>query len=69
MHLTSISNPADANSMRYIVLCGINRTTHEYIVYDPIKGETLTVSQDTLYNGGYDGNNDLIFTGQVVEFI
>lgn len=69
MQLTSISNPSDLTAMRYIILCGINLTTHEYIVYDPVSNQTLSVSQDTIHNGGYNGNADLKFTGQVIEFL
>jgi len=69
MQLTSISNPSDLASMRYIVLCGINLTTHEYIVFDPIENEMITVSQNTIHTGGYNGNSDLRFTGQVIEFL
>ena len=69
MQLTSISNPTDVGSMRYIILCGINLTTHEYIVFDPVLNQTITVSQDTIHTGGYNGNSDLKFTGQVIEFM
>ncbi len=68
MQLTSISNPADLTAMRYVVLCGINLTTHEYIVFDPVLNQTITISQNIMHNGGYNGNSDLRFTGQVVEF-
>ena len=69
MQLTSVNDPADLTAMRYIVLCGINLTKHEYIIYDPILNQTITVPQSTLHNGGYNGDSNLRFTGQVIEFM
>lgn len=69
MQLTSISNPNDLSMMRYVVLYGVNLTKHEYMVYDPIENETYSVSKDVMHTGGYNGNNDIKFTGQVIEFI
>ena len=68
MQLTSISNPEDLSAMRYVVLYGVNLTKHEYMVFDPGDGYTYSVPKDVMHNGGYKGNDDLKFTGQVIEF-
>ncbi len=61
--LNDFYNVLDPNSYY-----GINLTTHEYIVFDPFANDTYTVSQDIIHNGGYDGNDDLRFTGIIIEF-
>ncbi len=67
--LTSATAPTDYSGARYVVLCGINTITHEYKIMDPVSGTTSWVAESVLLNGGYNSNNDLRFTGLVVEFI
>ena len=63
--LTSAATSAEA---RYLLLCGVNTGNHTFKVIDPTTGSAAWVSQSQLFNGGYNGNNDLRFTGTVIEF-
>ena len=66
--LTSATNPTAYENARYVLLTGINTGTHTYSIYDPTKQTTTDVSQSVLFNGGYDSNSDLRFTGIIIEF-
>lgn len=67
--LTSKTTPTDLTLARYLLIVGVNTGDHTYKIIDPVGAKQLWVSQNTLFNGGYEGNNDLEFTGAVVEFI
>ena len=67
--LTSTTDTTDYSLARYVVLCGINTGTHMYKIMDPVLGTTTWVSQSTLFNGGYDNNSNLRFTGAIIEFL
>ena len=67
--LTSKTTPTDLTLARYLLIVGVNTGDHTYKIIDPVGAKQLWVSQNTLFSGGYEGNNDLEFTGAVVEFI
>lgn len=66
--LTSATAPTDYTLARYVVLCGVNTSTHEYKIMDPATYIISEVSHETLMNGGYNSNNDLRFSGTIIEF-
>lgn len=41
---------------------------HTKAVLEDVPNDTYTVLQDIIHNGGYDGNDDLRFTGIIIEF-
>lgn len=69
IQLTSATTPSDMSLARYLVVCGINRTTHQYQIIDPLSADAgaVWVDDTLLLNGGYDGNSDLRFTGTIIE--
>lgn len=67
MLLTDVDDSTDMSLARYVLLCGVNKTTHKYKIYDPVYDSMSWVNISTIHNGGYQGNNDLIFTGKIIE--
>lgn len=70
LHLTSATSPEDMSKARYLVLYGINKENHTYKIMDPTATDSTGtwISQDIIHNGGYNNNDDLRFTGTVIEF-
>ena len=66
--LTSATNPTSYESARYLLLTGINTGNHTYTVFDPTTGNSVEISESVLFNGGYNSNSDLRFTGVIIEF-
>ncbi len=67
LYLQSISNPTSYDAGKYVVICGVDKTDHEYKIYDPVMNTSDWYSSASFYSGGAMGNSDLIFTGAVVE--
>lgn len=69
MLLTSISEPSNLEKARYVVICGIDTINHKYKIIDPAASDMSPSWYDIsmFENGGALGNNDLIFTGMVIE--
>ena len=55
---------------RYLVLFGVDKTNHRMKVMDPISGGNAAwIDSSILFDGGYDGDSSLRFTGRIIEGI
>lgn len=59
---------ADKSVSRYVLICGVNTTSHTYKIIDPTVGAAEWIPASELYSG-YGGDSSLAFTGQVIEGI
>ena len=59
---------ADKSVSRYVLICGVNTTSHTYKIIDPTVGAAEWIPASELYSG-YGGDSSLAFTGQVLEGI
>ncbi len=60
INLADSTDKTNVDSMHYIIICGINKTTHQIKVYDCWQGDEalLTwVDYDSVFNGGFDADN------------
>ncbi len=69
IQLTSTLAPTDMSLARYLVLVGVDKDLHTVDVMDPYTVTTQTVSINVLFDGGYGGDNNLRFTGRIIEYV
>lgn len=71
INLADSTDKTNVDSMHYIIICGINRTTRQIKVYDCWQGDEalLTwVDYDSVFNGGFDeGNANIKFYAGIYE--
>lgn len=69
MQLTSTTDPTNMNLARYIVLVGIDTTNDKYQIIDTFynPNNPQWVEQSVINNGGYRGDNTLVFSGRIIS--
>lgn len=69
MQLGDVTDKTNVSKMRYVVICGVDKTSHKVKIYDPLNVSELLKWYDTsvLFDGGYvDGDSNIKFTGSVI---
>ncbi len=71
MQLADSTATSDVTKMRYLIICGVNKDTHQLKVYDCLEtSDNLVRWIDTsvIFNGGYDAANaNVKFLGSIIE--
>lgn len=71
MHLADSTDRTNPEKMRYIIICGVNKTTHQLKVYDCLEynqsNRLRWIDTATIFNGGYITTNENIkFSGSII---
>ena len=72
MQLSNSSAPTDVTQMRYLIVCGVDTSTHQLKIYDCNKPSQKTAWYDTslFTEGGYvEDNLNIKFNGSIVESV
>lgn len=71
MQLADSTATSDVTKMRYLVISGVNKTTHQLKVYDCLQTSSNLlrwVDTSDIFNGGYDSTNaNVKFLGSIIE--
>ncbi len=65
--LSDPNYPNDMTIARYVVVSGVNTTSHQLKIIDPITGQSNWVAKDVIMNGGYLPGSNIKYTAHVLE--
>lgn len=71
MHLADSTDKTNKEKMRYVIICGVNKTTHQLKVYDCLEynqsNRLRWVSTSSIFDGGYiSSNSNVKFSGSII---